>query len=243
MARHSSRNTAAATFTYHERSLLKYGTKRQRVGKESFRNPDDCNLCLERARQPICCPNGHLFCKECIMANLLAQKQDILRMKKQHNAREQKELRVKEGQNLNIQEESVAQFEKMQSGQHDTMKSKELFKKRKLENGVGNDKADVQIANSYWIPAYTPETNNAAPEVTKLNPICPASDEDAIHILKLKALIDVSFFDDIDGDSSGGRKACPCCSRSITVGVKIYRKLLFWILAHGSVKTMWPCNV
>lgn len=42
-----------------------------------MRNFDQCALCLSTAVSPMACREGHLFCKECILTNLLKQKDDI----------------------------------------------------------------------------------------------------------------------------------------------------------------------
>jgi hypothetical protein len=44
--------------------------QQQRLGNESMRNFDACSLCLQRAREPIACDQGHLFCKECAYTDL-----------------------------------------------------------------------------------------------------------------------------------------------------------------------------
>ena len=31
---------------------------------------DACALCLQRARDPMACQKGHLFCKECVLTDL-----------------------------------------------------------------------------------------------------------------------------------------------------------------------------
>jgi len=35
-----------------------------------MRQFDACALCLNRAREPLACNEGHLFCKECVYADL-----------------------------------------------------------------------------------------------------------------------------------------------------------------------------
>ena len=35
-----------------------------------MRNFDACALCLNRARDPVACHEGHLFCKECVYTDL-----------------------------------------------------------------------------------------------------------------------------------------------------------------------------
>ncbi|CAK5268773.1 unnamed protein product [Mycena citricolor] len=83
MTKHSKNNTASSIFSYHEykKAATVYGTKRQRLGNESLRRFDACVLCLQTAREPVCCKEGHLFCKECAMNDLLSQKKDLKRQK------------------------------------------------------------------------------------------------------------------------------------------------------------------
>jgi len=40
-----------------------------------------CSLCLERARTPLACNEGHLFCTECVFTDLVAQSRDIKKQK------------------------------------------------------------------------------------------------------------------------------------------------------------------
>ena len=89
MTKHSKNNTASSIFSYAERKRLDYGTKgvrhlpprstlvlitrsclQQRLGNESMRRFDACALCLQRARDPVACQEGHLFCKECAYTDL-----------------------------------------------------------------------------------------------------------------------------------------------------------------------------
>ncbi|KAK1294388.1 hypothetical protein QJS10_CPA16g01080 [Acorus calamus] len=43
-------------FTYNEKRKLGYETQREGLGKDSIKHFID----------PLCCPKGHIFCKECI---------------------------------------------------------------------------------------------------------------------------------------------------------------------------------
>ncbi|RDX52446.1 hypothetical protein OH76DRAFT_1416604 [Lentinus brumalis] len=70
MTKHSKNNTASSIFSYAEYKKLDYGTKRQRLGHESMRPFDACALCLQRARDPVACQKGHMFCKECVLTDL-----------------------------------------------------------------------------------------------------------------------------------------------------------------------------
>ncbi|ORZ00409.1 hypothetical protein BCR43DRAFT_140319 [Syncephalastrum racemosum] len=115
MPRHSKNNTASSVFTYHESKSLDYGTKKQRIGRDSYREYDACFLCLQTARDPVACTQGHLACRECIYESILLQKQNIQREQK---AQEQK-LKALEDQRLREEEEAkqtfLDEFEKTQT--------------------------------------------------------------------------------------------------------------------------------
>ncbi|OAL48158.1 hypothetical protein IQ07DRAFT_570542 [Pyrenochaeta sp. DS3sAY3a] len=72
-------------FTAHERNALKdrWGTQATRLTRDSFLPFGSCQLCLLPAVDPVCCPQGDLFCRECAMTNLLAQRKEIKRLEKE----------------------------------------------------------------------------------------------------------------------------------------------------------------
>ncbi|GFP83959.1 nitric oxide synthase-interacting protein [Phtheirospermum japonicum] len=75
--RHSKNNNDLAFFTYDEKRKLGYGTQKERLGKDSIKPFDVCCLCLKPFIEPMSCTKGHVYCKECILECLLAQKKDI----------------------------------------------------------------------------------------------------------------------------------------------------------------------
>lgn len=79
MSRHSRNNTANSVFTYAEKKMLDkdYGVKKTRIGQDSQRSFEQCHLCLTVAKDPVSCLKGHLFCRDCIMNNMLEQKKNI----------------------------------------------------------------------------------------------------------------------------------------------------------------------
>jgi len=116
MTKHSKNNTASSIFSYAEYKKLDYGTKKQRLGNESMRRFDACALCLNRAREPLACNEGHLFCKECVYTDLLTQKKDIKQQKDKlelmKKEAEQEKARAKQA----ARERVLAEFEKGQVG-------------------------------------------------------------------------------------------------------------------------------
>ena len=53
MGRHAKNNTASSVFTYAERQMMDYGTRRKRLGKDSLRRITNCALCLKDPVMPM----------------------------------------------------------------------------------------------------------------------------------------------------------------------------------------------
>lgn len=85
---HSKRNTSLPHFTSYERGLLResWGSKQRAIGRESFLSFGSCRLCLQPARTPVACASsGDLFCRECAISDLLAQRQEIKRLERERD--------------------------------------------------------------------------------------------------------------------------------------------------------------
>ncbi|KAG0633005.1 hypothetical protein HOY80DRAFT_993969 [Tuber brumale] len=115
---HSKRNTSLAFFTSYERSLLKgdYGKQRTRLTRDSFKPLDACSLCLMRAREPVACPMGDLFCRECAVENLLSQRKEIKRMQAELDRRRGEEEEERQREDEEVRGRSVREFELLQMG-------------------------------------------------------------------------------------------------------------------------------
>ncbi|KUI64688.1 hypothetical protein VM1G_00233 [Cytospora mali] len=115
---HSKRNTSRAVFTSYERSLAKsaWTSSSARLNRDSFLPFGSCSLCLESAVDPVACPEGDIFCRECALNNILAQKKEIKRMEKvrEHEEREAAEQRKR--QEEEAQARAVKEFEMTQAG-------------------------------------------------------------------------------------------------------------------------------
>ena len=93
-SRHAKNNTALGYFTRHEREKLGWGSKKKRLTKDSIKKFYACTICLKLCDSPLLCPNGDLFCKECIYQSLLTQKrrnkQKLIDYNQQQLSKEQK---------------------------------------------------------------------------------------------------------------------------------------------------------
>eukprot|EP01111_Echinosteliopsis_oligospora_P011728 TRINITY_DN3930_c0_g1_i1.p1 TRINITY_DN3930_c0_g1~~TRINITY_DN3930_c0_g1_i1.p1 ORF type:complete len:314 (-),score=83.46 TRINITY_DN3930_c0_g1_i1:290-1231(-) len=244
MARHAKNNTASAVFTYYERSLLKYGTQKQRLGRDSMKHFDDCCLCLQPVCDPLSCLKGHLFCKECIYENLLAQKKDMKRNLKLYAAQQidQKEKFAIEEAEKKVAE--IAAFGKSECGilpdnqpvfrpklDEDAeadkppppSMSKQLvaYDPNKPPTMIANqgdaDKEKLQL-NSFWVPSLTP---SAAPQLME-KPVKETYCVEGNHPVRLKKLIKVKFtiisqIEKSDKNNVANAKyCCPVCRKTLT---------------------------
>ncbi|KAI1769179.1 ENOS interacting protein [Hypoxylon sp. FL1150] len=151
---HSKRNTSRAVFTSYERDLARraWGSTSARLSRESFLPFSSCALCLEVARDPVSCVHGDVFCRECALANILAQKKEIRRLEKarerEDRDREEDEARREE----EARERAVRAFERTQIGlDGDVRASRDRDSKggdKKNGTATGKEKREKRESNS-----------------------------------------------------------------------------------------------
>ncbi|KAF4510411.1 hypothetical protein G6O67_002299 [Ophiocordyceps sinensis] len=115
---HSKRNTSRPVFTSHERALAKsdWATSSARLNRDSFLPFGSCGLCLGIAREPVACLRGDIFCRECALANVLAQKKE---MKRADRARREAKQEAEQARAMEDDEErdrAIRDFELTQAG-------------------------------------------------------------------------------------------------------------------------------
>ncbi|KAL2202017.1 RING finger domain-containing protein [Sarocladium strictum] len=115
---HSKRNTSRPVFTSHERALAKsaWTSSTARLHRESFLPFGSCNLCLEISREPVACQRGDIFCRECALANLIAQKKELKRAEKTKKRAEDERERKRAEEEGEEHERAVKDFERTQAG-------------------------------------------------------------------------------------------------------------------------------
>ncbi|KAI1419468.1 hypothetical protein F5Y12DRAFT_720662 [Xylaria sp. FL1777] len=115
---HSKRNTSRAVFTSYERELARksWTSTSARLNRESFLPFSACRLCLETAIDPVSCAHGDIFCRECALSNILAQKKEIKRLEKLR-VQEDRDARERQAQrDAEAHERAVREFEMTQNG-------------------------------------------------------------------------------------------------------------------------------
>ncbi|GBE89838.1 hypothetical protein BKA93DRAFT_872904 [Sparassis latifolia] len=192
MTKHSKNNTASSVFSYAEHKKLNYGTKRQRLGNESMRRFDACALCLQRARDPVACHKGHLFCKECVYTDLVTQIGDIKRQKARLEALKREAEDERERARQVARERVLLEFEKGQLGlavpsstltKTDTESNEPRGTKRKFSfsssavetltqeaeeaalRQIEREQAEALKAKlpDFWLPSLTPTYTSSGP--------------------------------------------------------------------------------
>lgn len=87
-----------------------------RLNRDSFLPFGSCSLCLESAVDPVACSLGDIFCRECALNNILAQKKEIQRAEKARQVEEKEAAELKARQEEEAQARAVKEFELVQLG-------------------------------------------------------------------------------------------------------------------------------
>ncbi|CAJ0752515.1 2966_t:CDS:10, partial [Entrophospora sp. SA101] len=234
MPRHSKNNTALSFFTYAETKSLEYGTKKQRLGRDSMREVDACYLCLQRARDPVCCSHGHLYCKECILENILAQKKEILRQQKLLEERAKDEIEEVKRKDGLAKEAIIQDFERQQvkitpiaskkrSFQLDEEDLAAVSKREKEEALKKIEEEEIALSKpklpNFWLPSLTPSADPDKIKSIKLQTMCTATNPE--HSLSVKNLVATKFTETKDSDSKKIHYICPSCRKTLTNSLKI----------------------
>ncbi|KIW25266.1 uncharacterized protein PV07_08457 [Cladophialophora immunda] len=243
---HSKRNTSLAFFTSHERSLLRssWGTQTTRLTRDSFLPFGYCRLCLGYANSPVACGEGnkeaHLFCRECALNDLMAQRKEIKRLEREAEMREREEREEKAREEEESRKRELERFERTAMGfADDGIESTGKKRKREAEelhahsselqrNGEGSEKNKKTKSSeaSFWVPGSdslsASNTTTSKSKQQKLHPLCPASTPEDKHGYSLKSLITVNFAEIEPENRAGGGKAdeptrvCPSCKKALT---------------------------
>ncbi|KAF3769903.1 hypothetical protein M406DRAFT_354171 [Cryphonectria parasitica EP155] len=87
-----------------------------RLSRDSFLPFGSCSLCLGQAVDPVACALGHIFCRECALSNILAQKKEIKRSEKAREAEEKEAAEARARSDEEARARAVREFELVQAG-------------------------------------------------------------------------------------------------------------------------------
>ena len=100
MSKHSKNNRGSSVFIYMEIKMLKqknlWGDITGRLSQDNQKSFEQCSLCLSFVVNPVCCYKCSIFCKQCLLENIIFQKQEIKKLSKTFDEQEQKKEKSKE---------------------------------------------------------------------------------------------------------------------------------------------------
>ncbi|KAG3081458.1 hypothetical protein PI124_g18892 [Phytophthora idaei] len=222
MSRHSKNATSTTHFTYRERVAAGHGTLKRRFGRDSQLPFGVCYLCLATThlRSPLVSPGGFVYCKECIYANLLAQKRSIQdsvaayeRFMETQGRKKQDEALQKERETLqkalNAAEGALTGKTAQDLDQARALATQKL--KEKVDRATDDDKREAMKKASFWIPDCTPtqETKVDKPDTKTRDPM-------SLEEMKLKHLMPVKFEWDTSAADGKPKVLCAVTKKEIS---------------------------
>lgn len=145
---------------------------------------------------PVACPQGHIYCRECVIGNLLTQKAGIEAQKREMERWEDTERREREEARAKARQRVVKDFEKgmglggvggravmedhTRKGESSGLAGREQVEKvvREAEDKalrvIEGEQAEARKAKlaAFWLPSLTPEAKLGPLKEVKLQTLC-----------------------------------------------------------------------
>ena len=197
MLKHSKNNRGSSVFTYMERKMLKqknlWGDIKGRLSQDNQKSFEQCSICLSLAINPVCCPKGSLFCKQCLLENFLFQKQEIKKITKKYEDQEQKK----------DEEKSKEKVENKNENDNNMIKAVEIYK----------DNKNHDLKKCFWnfehLNPFVPEIKEKPKNVLHY-PGCENS-----HIMGSKEYINLNM--NLNNDEKKNKFICPICEKILNI--------------------------
>ena len=197
MSKHSKNNRGSSVFTYMERKMLKqknlWGDIKGRLSQDNQKSFEQCSICLSLAINPVCCPKGSLFCKQCLLENFLFQKQEIKKITKKYEDQEQKK----------DEEKSKEKVENKNENDNNMIKAVEIYK----------DNKNHDLKKCFWnfehLNPFVPEIKEKPKNVLHY-PGCENS-----HIMGSKEYINLNM--NLNNDEKKNKFICPICEKILNI--------------------------
>ena len=191
MSKHSKNNRGSSVFTYMERKMLKqknlWGDIKGRLSQDNQKSFEQCSICLSLAINPVCCPKGSLFCKQCLLENFLFQKQEIKKITKKYED----------------QEKSKEKVENKNENDNNMIKAVEIYK----------DNKNHDLKKCFWnfehLNPFVPEIKEKPKNVLH----CPGCENS--HIMGSKEYINLNM--NLNNDEKKNKFICPICEKILNI--------------------------
>jgi nitric oxide synthase-interacting protein len=202
-----------------------------------------------KARDPVTCLQGHLFCRECAVSDLVAQRQEISRLEAERARKQAEDEERKLQDEAEEHQRAVQEFEQVQMGissnkrrletndeterkkakrtfaldAESIKQSSEIERKRIREDIEAEKKLQIEkksLAN-LWRPAEVDTSAVDDSKPAKMHTTCPCSSPSSPHVYSLKSLVTVNFSTEPDSQKPGETiRSCPACNKALTNSTK-----------------------
>ncbi|APA14959.1 hypothetical protein SS1G_13707 [Sclerotinia sclerotiorum 1980 UF-70] len=220
---HSKRNTSRAVFTSHERELAKsaWTSSSARLSRDSFLPFASCRLCLLPARTPVSCSHGDIFCRECALSNILAQKKEIKRLEKNKEKDDQERNEDHMREEDEARQRAVEEFERVQMGLEGKTGGKggkivgreggKILVEEEVngEGGKRGEKRKFELDEDELLRIAQDERSKARKAIDE-------EKQDKPHNYSLHTLITVAFTEENDSVTKKSQRVCPSCKKQLT---------------------------
>ncbi|KAL1408316.1 hypothetical protein Q8F55_005122 [Vanrija albida] len=227
---HAKNNTTQANLTHYERSLLRQPGAARRLGRDSFKPLDHCNLCLVRAVDPVACTRAHLYCRECALNSLITQKAGIEAQKRElarweaddaarrADAREAARARVVSDFEKGLGLGSVRRTTSSSAGKEAAAPDLEGEIERRQREAEAAAAATIEAEQAeqrkaklaaFWLPSLAPEAPLGPLKAVKLQTLCHYGEP---HGFARKSLLPVQLHYPAQSD----KPHCPSCAKELS---------------------------
>lgn len=215
MTRHSKNNTSSSVFTYAERSKLLYGSVEKRHTRDTVKEHDACYLCFLTAIDPVCCSEGHVSCRECVLSTLLSQK---------YASKESELKEIARINKINGVKAEEARMEAVKREKNFILASQGGVP---MDNPTKLDAYQSLSSCSFWIPEKIPtaslllENGSKKKTITK-STLCNGGSSP--HSITLRSLTALKY--SYSTSSTKKDKICPGCFHSLNNNMQLIGSLL-----------------
>lgn len=173
--------------------------------EHSLKRFEQCTLCLSKAIRAVACPKGHLFCRDCLIGNLVEQKKEKARELAVWEATQKKEkLKQMAKEKEEAEKEKKSFAEKVygvplakERDKYERVQKEDEKETRRIIDQLTEHKTDAEtkkewIKTSFWTPEMTPSAEAAIGKKPDQRLKCPSHASDD-HFIRLKDAVNLKM--------------------------------------------------
>ena len=208
-----------------------FGTIKERVGSDGQMKFGQCQMYLHSLKEPMCCEEGHVFCRECGFDNILKQRKENEVAQKRYDAYQERKKFQEEKLAKEEEEKKKRNFEQLETEFDPTLRKKFIVDAKQKEIDRAQQEIDILknapakfkaqsnteiIKTSFWVASSLEDEVEEIPQKPDGKLKCPVTHSHPIKPVKLHKL-------DIKEIPNEG-PICHACRKKLNYQVKIFKK-------------------